>query len=408
MINIVLKKGCDYEEFKTLLADQHYTYKQFGLGRVFTVETDLESFTLKTHKSVESCSENKALNLEPQYATRTLPVTHHRPTESITEDSWAMARICRRNNPYYNPVDGYAASPVSTEYAWDRTGNGVDCYLIDAGIHPSHPAFTGRLAWVSDGSTTREDVTPQDHGTAVASNMAGVGVGLATDALIWFVQSAYSGMTEADWIQQYNEVLQHYLSRANTNRPAVLNHSFGGGLISAEHAAAIAMMGDLIDSGIVVCASAGNFNLNADTATALPAEYDPDMIVAGSHGPVDSIMDFASNVSSNRIGTTTGQAVDIYAPGVGVACANGQNGYIQQNGTSFSSPYTAGVIALMMEGYQRLTHREQVKAVVRKLIYNSTKGKLRYNPNERGFVHNRILYVDPTVTFEEIPGLEVI
>lgn len=407
MINLVLKKGSDYAAFKALLAQRGYTFKQFGTGRIFSVETDLDSFELIGHENIEAVTQDKEIGISPQYSTRTLPTTNHRPTETPNADSWALARICRRSNPYFNPVDGYAASPVSTEYAWSRTGAGVDCYVIDEGMYPSHPAFTGRVTWVSDGSTTRE-ATDSDHGTATTSCMAGVGVGVATDALIWYVQSPAGAVTEAMFVTQYDEVYQHYISRAHTNRPAVLNHSFAGVGYTVDSPAAEAMVADLIEAGVVICIAAGNLSDNADEAYVKPGEYDPDTLTIGSCSAVDAIMEYTSTVTGYRISSTTGQAVDLYAPGVGVSCAYRTDGYIQYNGTSFASPYTAGVVACMLQGYQRLTHREQVKSVNRRLIHHTTKDKLRYNPNGKGVVHNRILYIDPTVTFEEIPGLEPI
>ncbi len=409
MINILLKRGEDYKAFHSLL--EGYVFRSYGSGRIVTVEAELDSFPLADNPSVERCYENRELDVSPQYSTRTLPNTHHRPTGTPNEDSWALARITRRNNPYYNIVDGYVSSPVSTEYAWGRTGNGVDCYVIDAGMYPSHPCFTGRVTWVSDGSTTRED-SPDTHGQNTASMMAGVGVGVATDALIWYVQSSFSSVTEADWLQQYDDVLQHYLGRASTNRPAVLNHSFAGpGFGSAETPAVTALVGEMVDAGLIICIASGNLTYNADSFNVIPLEYDPDTIGVGSIGPDDTLMDYTKVGGFNdgqRIGSTTGEAVKIYGPGVGVMGAQTSTGYEQVNGTSFATPYTAGVVACMLQGYQRLNHREQVKSVIRKLIQNSTKDKVRYNPNEKGVVNNRILYIDPTLTFEDIPGLEAI
>lgn len=407
MIGVVLKKEADFDAFKKLLSDLGYQFKQFGSGRIFSVDSNVEEFKLKDHPSVVSCEQEKPIDLKPQYETRTLPEIYHNWDDAINEHSWGLARLCRRNNPFYTVKNGYASNPTSIDYAFSRTAQGVDCYLIDVGFNPQHPELAGRASWVINGSQT--DVNEEEtHGTAVASNMAGTNVGPAKDALIWYVQTPGSFDSDLILVDQYDQALQHYLSRAHTNRPAVLNHSFAGVHdIDKSSAAARAIIGDCIDAGIIVGCAAGNYTHNIDVGYLGPGEYDPDIVCVGAHTAVDAIYQYTRLGSSfPRQGTSTGDAVDIYAPGVAISCALDTGGYVQYTGTSMATPYTMGVIACMLEGYQRLTHREQVKSVVRKLIQNSTKGKLRYNPNAKGIVHNRILYLDPRVSFEHIPGLK--
>lgn len=89
--------------------------------------------------------------------------------------------------------------------------------------------------------------------------------------------------------------------------------------------------------GIVNCGATTNSDLNVDVSgdmpTACPSDY---MVGVGRSGHNDNF--------AGGYGATT---IDFPAPGISVRTTANGNSYTTTTGTSFSSPYTAGVIALL-------------------------------------------------------------
>jgi subtilisin family serine protease len=178
--------------------------------------------------------------------------------------------------------------------------------------------------------------------------------------------------------------------------------SLGNGVPSP---ATVAAYDEFIGSGLIICVAAGNSRENLDNEYAFPGESHPDIIVVGATDAYDYPMWLPFKIAT--LGTATGTAVDIYAPGTRLPLPSGlSRGTVVDSGTSFASPYVCGLVACMLEGYQRLTSIEQVQAVVQKLIDNSTKDILRFDGYYDGtVVNNRLAYLDPFVEIEEIEGL---
>lgn len=90
--------------------------------------------------------------------------------------------------------------------------------------------------------------------------------------------------------------------------------------------------------GILNCGATANNNVNIDVVGDIPTAAPSDYMISVT----------ATNSSDQRtfsaFGATT---VDFGAPGEDVVTTAGQNGYTSTSGTSFASPLTAGVIALL-------------------------------------------------------------
>lgn len=413
---VVLKKGTDSSVFKQALADTNLVFKHFeALDRIFKVEVDdLDAFTLKEHVDVESAEYPIAIPMELQATTVDLLNVPIGEGTGDKSQSWGLARICRRNNPFYGR-EGALPSATSSSYKYTRTGLGVDVYVLDVGFDPEHPEIVGRGTHLVGGSTTAKDYG-HFHGLGVSSNIAGTNVGVAKEAHIYY--SVTSGTivdtTDEHYAEELDLILDHYLSRANTNRPAVLNISSASHIGFSQISSVMAVAMDaIISNGIPVTTAAGNHRLNLDEVVQSPSEADPDVLAIGGCSVLDSPMHKVT------FGTSVGVAVQLYAPGLDLAVAlhlpspsvsdnySSPSGFGLASGTSFASPLTAGVIACMLQGYQRLTSRQQVQAVNAKLILNSTKGKLKRfgTPYPDAAINNRILYIDPDISFELINGL---
>lgn len=236
--------------------------------------------------------------------------------------------------------------------AWDVThGDGIIIAILDSGVDANHPDLTGRLVAgynFYDGNTNTMDV--YGHGTKVAGTAAafgnnGVGVaGVAWNARIMPLRiSDLSG-----WATFSN--MASAITYAADNGARVANISYQAHLSTAVESAAQYM----INKGGLVVNSAGNSG------------------VLESNAASDTLITVAATDSAdNRAGFSTfGPFVDVSAPGVGVYTTVMGGGYGGVNGTSFASPATAGVVALMMAANKTLP-----PAQIRNLLFTTAKDR---------------------------------
>lgn len=341
----------------------------------------VDTFPLADHPAIKSIRNDGVVSVN---FDQTLTLS-----ASLNTDSWALARICRRTAPW--PLtEGF---PINTFYRMNRTGNDVDIYICDTGITATHEeianlpgGFGGRIHDSYSGQSTIHF-----HGTAMASCAAGPKCGVAKNATIWDVRVLDSAGTGTDTaiLDGLNAVLSHYNSRHDTNRPAIVNLSLGG-TGDRTYEAAIT---NLIDAGVFVVASAGNENFDLDTLEYQPAEADVDNIVVGGTTAVDIPYYWGSSGSnySPTVVTLLAPASTIY-----FGDNSADNAYGVASGTSPSAAFVSGVLALMMEGRNRIYSRDEVKAVRTELIDAATTGKLRPNSFGKTFP-DRLLYADPNV-----------
>jgi aqualysin 1 len=211
-----------------------------------------------------------------------------------------------------------------------RDGEGVNVYIIDTGIRPTHNEFAGRVGvrqdFVGDGQT--DDCN--GHGTHVASTAAGAQFGVADRATIHAVRvlnCAGSG-SFAGVIAGVNFVAQHCAG------DCVANMSLGGGFSQAIHDT----VANAVAAGVPFVVAAGNESTNACTRSPASA---PAAITVGAVDDNDARANF-SNV---------GTCVDLFAPGVTIlGAAHTSNTATQSiSGTSMASPHVAGVVAQILD-----------------------------------------------------------
>lgn len=322
----------------------------------------------------------------------------------VAVGGWGPPRIIRRVSPWRNLRPG-GAVPQSTFYS-RRLGRGVDVYMIDSGVDVHHPEFSGRAMQKLYASSSYVNGAQWDgsgHGTHCATNAVGCTAGVARQARFHSVKfhNTNSGGTQSNAVTCMGQIRAHHLGKAE-NRPSVMFWSWSG------YTATIAVtIGELIDAGIVCCFPAANDATDLGTVAVYPAEADPDGIICGGL----SIDDQAYLTIQNDNGTNFGLEVDIVAPAqyvVGARRFEDGGGYRWGSGTSYATPFVAGVVACMLEGYSKPTTRAEVQAVKAKLLANATTGQLRPRNTKSGtpmVLPDKILYLDPELDFEVIPGL---
>ena len=242
------------------------------------------------------------------------------------------------NDTYY--TSAWHLPKIQAPTAWDNSlGSGVTIAILDSGVDGTHPDLAGKLVpgWnFYDKNSNTSDV--YGHGTKVAgsaaassNNATGV-TGVAWNAKIMPVRiSDSSGY--AFW-----STIAEGIYWAADNGAKVVNISYAvQGSASIQNAANY-----LRGKGGLVVNSAGNTGaLDATSANAALIS------VSATDGN-----DLRASWSS------FGDYVDVSAPGAGIWTTTRGGGYAAVSGTSFSSPVTAGVVALMMSANPALKPTE--------------------------------------------------
>lgn len=377
-----------------------------GLPRHFILRgVSPSDFSLAGHHTVELVDDGDA-ELRPGEQQVIVEAT------GMGHGGWGGARVLRRDDPW-DPEKNRGNYPKQSTFDCRRTGAGVDIYMIDAGCDDLHQEFGGRSTtqWWSMESY-QNTLDDSGHGTGCMSVAGGSTVGIAREARlisIKFNHGTSDAGTAARAVTALGASLAIYQLNAPDERPGVLFFSWTGFGAAVDSA-----VGALIDAGMVCCFIAGNDAEDITAAVVRPSESDPDTIVVGGIQYGD--YPYYTPASRNGAGAGTNWSasdVDILAPAQLVLLARRSQdggGYRVSSGTSYAAPVAAGVLACMLQGYKRLTTRAEVQALKAKLLANATTGKLRpmrkiQSPYDWMLLPDRILYLDPRIEFEVIPGL---
>lgn len=227
---------------------------------------------------------------------------------------------------------------INVASSWKKgwTGKKVKVAVADTGIGPHRDVpVTGGVSFVG---YTKEYKDDNGHGTHVAGivgarkNLRGC-VGIAPDCELYALKvldKSGSGhlsslITSVDW--------------AISNRMDILNLSVG---LDQPSPSLEKILTKAAANGMLVVAAAGNSgdkNGYSDTVT-YPAQYDSTIAVAA-----------VTQKETRAPFSSTGPAVDIAAPGVGIFSTYPNHKYKRLSGTSMAAPHVTGVLAIMKEAF---------------------------------------------------------
>ena len=275
--------------------------------------------------------------------------------------SWGLDRIDQRY------------LPLNEVYAYLNKGEGVNAYVIDTGILPTHWEFRGRAFAIYDAVDGEGNGVDCDgHGSHVAGIIGGRTFGVAKKVRLFGVRvlNCQGTGTWSDVIDGVNFVTWHRAQPGQQGSPALANMSLGGGTNNAVDAA----VRNSIRAQVTYVVAAGNGN--SDAGAYSPAGV-AEAITVGATNRFDSRAEFSNY----------GPVLDLFAPGVNIPSAwVGSDLMIATaSGTSMAAPHVAGVVALYLQ-----SHPSASPAQVRSaLVGDSTVGVV-INPGRES--PNRLLF----------------
>jgi len=231
---------------------------------------------------------------------------------------------------------------IQTPNAWSTTaGDGIIVAILDSGVQSDHPDLVNNLIPGWNVVSNNNDTSPVNwHGTAVAGAVAATA-------------NNFTGVASVAWRSKIMPV-------RITNRSdgwALWSDMANGILWAADHGADVVNMsyevstdGNVIknaaqylrNKGGVAVAAAGNSNIDVGYAD------NPYIITVSATDKNDSKASFSNY----------GDIIDVSAPGKDVYTTTVNSGYTYTWGTSFASPITSGVVALIMATNPYLTPDE--------------------------------------------------
>lgn len=225
--------------------------------------------------------------------------------------------------------------------AWNSvSGDGITIAILDTGVDPNHFDLANKLLPgynAADGGSDWSDI--HGHGTAVAGvagAIANNGAGVA--GVAWGATLLPIRVTNRSDGYAYFSDIARGLTWAADQGAQVANISYGATPSSAISSAARYMK----SKGGLVVVAAGN------SGSDLGYADNPDLISVSATNSSDAITSWSSY----------GNYIDVAGPGAGIVTTKMNNAIGSSSGTSFSSPATAGVVALIMSANPHLTPSE--------------------------------------------------
>lgn len=263
----------------------------------------------------------------------------HHPHLRFVELDHSVSPDLVPNDPYYGSA--WHLPKIGASSAWDSSqGAGVTIAILDSGVDSAHPDLAARLVpgWnFYDNNANTADV--YGHGTKVAGAAAAAGnngVGVASVAS----QSKIMPIRITDLTGRgYWSMIAQGLVYAADHGARIANVSFLGlsSSLTTQNAAQY-----MKDKGGLVIVSGGNTGLQENYAQTTT------MIPVSATGSNDARASWSSY----------GNFIAVAAPGAGIWTTTRGGGYGAVSGTSFSSPVTAGVVALMMAAKSTLPNTQ--------------------------------------------------
>lgn len=271
------------------------------------------------------------------------------------------------NDAEYKASNSAVLANALAAYEAGATAAGVKVAVVDTGINPNLPEFTGRIDSQSQDVAANRGLTDTNgHGTMVsgviAANRDGVYMqGVAFDATIVSLNVGDPAGCKAGNDCFLDSAIDDAIDLARTSGAKIINMSFGDEEgMTADVWPAIQ---SAIDEGLIIVMAAGNggtANPNDFALQNIATNGDSGLfIIAGSMDSNRSLSSF-----SDRAGTTEAAQHYLVALGRGNATVNQFGTHVNVNGTSFATPTIVGAAALLAGTFPNLSGAEIVELLL--------------------------------------------
>jgi subtilisin family serine protease len=305
----------------------------FGVRSASPALGDGRTFLLRFDTADDLSSRREQLLNDPQ-------VAFVEPNYLLTVYSGPTGPVVPNDENYKQQ---WGPSKVGADQTWNTltTGGPIVIAMLDTGVSPTHPDLKDQLRPGFD--FIGNDPNPSDdngHGTFTAGIVAAVGNnGIGVAGMTWGARVMPVKILDQDGrgpVSAFSQGIRYAVDQG----AQIINVSAGIPVPSQAMEAAVAYA---IGKGRVVVAASGN---QADGVQNYPAAY-PNVIAVSASTKEDRIADFSSY----------GSFVWVAAPGKDIVSTYFKEGdtYAQLNGTSASTPYVSGTIALMLSQRGDLT-----------------------------------------------------
>ncbi|MDR5658872.1 S8 family peptidase [Serpentinicella sp. ANB-PHB4] len=252
------------------------------------------------------------------------------------------------------------------------TGKGVGIAVVDTGVYPHNDLVTPNNRIIGFKDFVNNKTAPYDddgHGTHVAGIIAGNGfsssgryIGVAPDADIVGIK-----VLDGEGSGSISDVIagvQWAVQNKNRYNIKIINMSLGSKAKSSYKDDPLCQaVQKAIDSGIAVCAAAGNSG--PDSGTINSPATNPNALVVGASNNKNPSSNGTVAKFSSRGPTIDGlNKPDVLAPGVDItSLGNEDNNYKTLSGTSMATPIVSGACALLHEYKKNLSPQDLKKLI---------------------------------------------
>ncbi|MDG1551881.1 MAG: S8 family serine peptidase [Candidatus Poseidoniaceae archaeon] len=244
------------------------------------------------------------------------------------------------------------------------TGKGVRVCIVDTGIDISHSAFEGFQVVFNDmisNSASPVDYGVIAHGTLMAgilisqSHQMGVSSGI-TLGVVAALDDDGTGMNTAGE-QTISDAIEWCIEQFSAD---IISLSLGGTQSDSmtREGPSVSSTRKALDRGIFVVAAAGNDGGNGDDGRVSVPSNVPLAISVGASSQGGDLWDNSSK--GNQVTFDGEQRVhpnqkpEIIAPGVGIISTGTEDSWFSSSGTSDSTVFVTGALALILEDQPQL------------------------------------------------------
>ena len=280
----------------------------------------------------------RVIKVPPQALEAVMRALSNHPNIDYVEKNMLVAPdAITPNDPNYSSQ--WHLPKIQAPDIWDlSTGNGITVAILDTGVESSHPDLVNNLVPGWNVVSNNSDTSPvMSHGTRVAgvvaatsNNSTGV-ASIAWDAKIMPIRISNESNGQASW----SDMAEGFLWAADHGAD-VANMSYG---LSTNSSTINSAAQYLRSKGGLAVVAAGNDNIDRGF------NDNPYLITVAATTSSDARASF-SNYGDN---------IDVAAPGSSIYTTDTGGGYKSSSGTSYASPTTAGVVALIMAANSSLS-----------------------------------------------------